>query len=137
MVQSTSGGLAKAAARVGGGVLLAMTGLLHLQFAVQAIAQAPPQGALAFVAAGALALGSYRVFRGQPAAAVVFLGTVPLFLLHIPVTILDRSESPIFLIASAVVPALAGLGWLVRRGIHRGQGSAETEPVQEGPSRAP
>lgn len=111
--------------RVGGMVLLAIGTLFHLQFAVQAIFQAPIQGVLALVATGALGLGTYRISRRQKASAIVFLGTVPLFLLHIPYTVLDPGEMP-FLIGSAVVPALAGLAWIFRHWV---------TPQQERPSQ--
>ncbi len=100
--------------RVGGIVLLAFLPLFYLQFAVHAIFMVPSQGMMTLIAAGALGLGTSRMFRRQWASGIVFLGTIPLFLYHIPWTIIDPGEMP-FLIGSAMVPALAGLAWLFRR----------------------
>lgn len=93
-------------------MLLVLGTLFHLQFGLQAMFQAPSQGVFVLVAAGALGVGIYRLFKRKKASAIVFLGTVPLFLYHIPWTIIDAGEMP-FLIGSSVVPTIAGLTWLL------------------------
>lgn len=100
--------------RVGGMLLLVILTLFYLQFGLAAIRMAPSQGVMILIATAALGLGTYRMFRRKGGSGIVFLGTLPLFLYHIPYTVIDPGEMP-FLIVFAVVPALAGLVWLLRR----------------------
>lgn len=100
--------------RVGGMLLLVILTLFYLQFGLAAIRWSLSQGVMILIATGALGLGTSRMFRRQRASGIVFLGTVPVFLYHIPYTVIDPGEMP-FLIVFAVVPALAGLVWLLRR----------------------
>lgn len=95
-------------------VLLGASGLYYLQFGLQALSQHLPQGALTLIGAAALIWGAIRTFRGRNSAAIVFLGTLPLLLLHAAMTWQDPGELP-FLIGSAPVPVLAGAVWLFSR----------------------
>ncbi len=98
-------------------ITLVLLGLFYLQFGLQALFHSPPQGILSLVGCVALFLGAVRVFRRRPAAAIVFLGNVPIVLFHAVYTLVDPGELP-FLIASLPVPLAAGAMWLVgRRGI--------------------
>jgi hypothetical protein len=93
-------------------ILLVAIALFYLQFGLQALTQFLPQGALALVGAIALGRGAVRSYRGHSVLAIVFIGTVPLLLLHAVMTLLEPGELP-FLIGSAPVPVLAGAVWLI------------------------
>jgi hypothetical protein len=88
-------------------ILLVAIALFYLQFGLQALTQF-----LALVGAIALGRGAVRSYRGHSVLAIVFIGTVPLLLLHAVMTLLEPGELP-FLIGSAPVPVLAGAVWLI------------------------
>lgn len=93
-----------------GSIGFIMLSILHLLFAQGAAGigiwvQAIP----AILAVFAFVLSTYRVIKGFPVAAIIFFGTLPLWLVHIPITILIEDESPIFLIATSISPAIAGI----------------------------
>lgn len=67
------------------------------------------QSLLAFLAAGTLGVACYRLVRRQLIRKVLLLGTSPLFLLHVGVTILDPNERLFFMITSALVPVASGI----------------------------
>jgi hypothetical protein len=92
--------------------------LFYLQFGLQALVHHLPQGILALVGAIALGWGAVRSGRGQQAAPVVFLGTVPVLILHAAMTLEDPGELP-FLIGSIPASALAGITWMLRRSHHK------------------
>lgn len=73
------------------------------------------QSLLAFLAAGALGAASYRLFRREPFAKALLLGTSPLLVVHVVVTILDPNESLFFLITSAPVPLASGITLLTHQ----------------------
>jgi hypothetical protein len=99
---------------VGVGLLILVT-LFHLQFALQALNNLVLQGVLALVATGALGAASYRMAKGRPAAALVFLGTLPLLIFHVLAVLLVEDESPVFILGSGITPLVAGVVWVVRR----------------------
>jgi hypothetical protein len=88
--------------------------LFYLQFGLQALAHHLPQGILALVGATALGWGAVRSGRGRQAASVVFLGTVPVLVLHAAVTLEDPGELPFF-IGSVPAPTVAAIAWGLRR----------------------
>lgn len=97
-----------------GSVGFALLALLHLMFAQGAASigiwvQAIP----AILAVFTFVLSTYRVIKGLPVAAIIFFGTLPLWLVHIPITILVEDESPIFVIATSITPAISGIIWLI------------------------
>lgn len=98
--------------RVAAGIVLVLLGLFYLQFGLQALFHSPPQGALTLVGALALGWGAVQAFRKLPASAKVFLGTLPILVLHAVLTLIDPGELP-FLIGSAPVPLVAGSIWLI------------------------
>jgi hypothetical protein len=102
---------------VAAGVLgLVALALEHALFALSAASIGIwVQAGSAFVAAAALFVGAYWLALGRSVAPIVFLGTVPLWLVHLAFTILDPSESPVFVIASTSVTATAGIVWFTRR----------------------
>ncbi len=88
--------------------------ILHLLFAqgsagIGIWVQAIP----AILAVFTFALSTYRLIKGLPVAVIIFFGTLPLWLVHIPITILIEDESPIFLIATSITPAIAGIVSLI------------------------
>lgn len=94
-----------------GFILLAM---LHLLFAQGAAGigiwvQAIP----AVFAVLVFVLSIYRIYKGLPVAKIIFFGTLPLWLVHIPITILIEDESPIFLIATSITPTITGIILLI------------------------
>lgn len=66
---------------------------------------------------GSLAFGysAIRSVKCLPTLSIIFWGTLPLWLVHIPMTLLLDDESPIFLITSGIAPAIAGITWLFRK----------------------
>ncbi len=100
--------------RIASVIALALLALFYLQFGIQALFQYPPQGILSLVGCVALFWGAVRTFRRRPAAAIVFMGTVPILLLHAVLTLVEPGELP-FLIGSLPVPLAAGAMWLVGR----------------------
>lgn len=100
--------------RVASLVLLVLSALFYLQFGLQALIHFLPQGLLALVGAIALGWGAVLSFRGRSASAIVFIGAVPLLLLHAVMTLVEPGELP-FLIGSTPVPLIAGAVWLVSR----------------------
>jgi drug/metabolite transporter superfamily protein YnfA len=106
-------------ARVASSIGLVVGALYYLQFAIQAIANAPLQSALALVGVAALAAGAYRILRHQSAALLVLLGTLPLLVFHVAATFMIPDESPIYIAMFGVVPAVSLVVWLARRGSSR------------------
>lgn len=100
-------------------VVLVAASLYYLQFGLQALAHHVLQGALALVGAAALGWGVVRCARREPAAPVVFLGTLPVLVFHAVLTIEDPGEMP-FLVGSIPAPLIAGIAWLLR--LSRGPG---------------
>lgn len=97
-----------------GAVFLGLAALFYLQFGLQALFQFPPQGILALVGAFGLARAAFlTVRRRRPVSALVFVGTVPLLVLHAVMTLIEPGELP-FLIGSAPVPVVAGGAWLTK-----------------------
>lgn len=105
----------RSVARVSVGALLIVAALFHLQFALRAFVMAPPQAALVLVAAGALTLAAYRVIKRQQAAHVVFIGTLPLWIVSIAATFIFPDESPLYAVVTGIAPVVAGLIWVFRR----------------------
>ena len=101
-------------ARAIAAVILALTALFYLQFAIAAAFNSLTQAALTSIGAGALATACYRVIKGRRAAPVVFIGTVPLCIVQIWAS-LFIGEPLIFAFASGVAPAAAALIWIFRR----------------------
>jgi hypothetical protein len=79
-------------------------GALTLDFWVLAVA--------VFIATISLVLGINKISRDMPAYSIIFWGTLLAFIAHIPITAFEDDESPIFLIALAIAPAVAGIIWL-------------------------
>jgi drug/metabolite transporter (DMT)-like permease len=96
--------------------LLVVVALLHLQFALQALAMAPSQAVLVFLAMGAYAVATLRFGRHQRLTHIVFTGTLPLFIFSVAATFIYADESPVFAIIFGIAPVLSGLVWSVRRG---------------------
>jgi hypothetical protein len=96
--------------------LLVVVALLHLQFALQALAAAPSQAVLVLVAMGAFAVAALRLGRHQRLTHIVFTGTLPLFIFSVAATFIYADESPIFAVIFGIAPVLSGLAWSVRRG---------------------
>lgn len=101
--------------RVGGIAALVLAGLLYLQFALQALFAAPPQGVLVLLGAAAFAVATTRFIRHQELAHVVFVGTAPLFVYSLATTFIYADESPVFAVIFAIAPALSGSAWMLRR----------------------
>jgi hypothetical protein len=95
--------------------LLVIFALLHLQFALQALAMAPSQAVLVLLAMGAFAVAALRFGRYQRLAHIIFMGTLPLFLFSVAATFIYADESPIFAVIFGIAPTLSGLAWSVRR----------------------
>lgn len=95
--------------------LLVVVALLHLQFALQALAMAPSQAVLVFLAMGAFAVATWRFGRHQRLTHIVFTGTLPLFIFSVAATFIYADESPVFAIIFGIAPVLSGLVWSVRR----------------------
>lgn len=99
-----------------GGVVFTLLALLHLLFAQGAAGigiwvQAIP----AILAVFTFVLSTYRVIKGLPVAAIIFFGTLPLWLVHIPITIFVEDESPIFIITTGITPLIAGVILLLHK----------------------
>ena len=56
------------------------------------------------VATVALIMGGVKVSHKQPTSLIIFIGTFSVFIAHIPITLFGNDESPIFLIALAIIP---------------------------------
>jgi hypothetical protein len=95
-------------------LVLLLVCLFYLQFGLQALAHHVPQGVLSLVGALALGLGAVGAARRRTAALTVFLGTLPVLLLHAAMFLDDAGELP-FLIGSVPAPTIAGVTWLWRR----------------------
>src|SRR5688572_24198169 len=103
-------GSASTVVRIASSILLVAASLFYLQFGLQAMWHFLPQGILAITGALALGWAGIRTIQKRLAALIVFVGTVPIFLLHGAMTLIEPGELP-FLIGSAPVPLLA-LAWL-------------------------
>lgn len=100
------------------GIILCLTVLafLYFQFMIGAAGigiwvQAVP----ALLATVALIIGIFRVIKHKPTLAILFWGTLPTWLIHIPITIIVEDESFIFIIATALVPLVSGTLWFAQR----------------------
>jgi hypothetical protein len=78
------------------------------------------QAALALLATCTFGVAAYRLVAARPTAGIVFAGTLPFWLFHIPLKIFDPNEGTIFVVAPAFAPLIAGGVWLVRRRLRRG-----------------
>src|SRR5215204_2000919 len=67
----------------------------------------------ALIATFAFGYSAIRVMRGITVSSIIFWGTLPFWIVHIPMTILLDDESPIFVISSGVVPVVSGTVWLI------------------------
>jgi hypothetical protein len=99
-----------------GAVGLSLLSFLYLQFGIGAAGigiwlQAIP----VFIASLYLVVGAYRILRNKRASVVVFWGTLPAWLVHIPITVIIEDESPIFVIATSITPIVAGIVLLLHR----------------------
>ncbi len=92
-------------------LLFILAALFYLQFGLQALVHFLPQGILALVGAFALGRAALLSVHRRPVSALVFVGTIPLLVLHAGLTLLDAGELP-FLIGSAPIPVVAGAAWL-------------------------
>lgn len=75
-----------------------------------------------FAAIGALALfvAAYRVYLGESSAAlIIFLGTVPILVVHILLVMTDPNESMFFPVSTSVLPVLSGAVLLYGVGLRR------------------
>jgi hypothetical protein len=97
--------------RIGVIAVIVLVALFYLQFGLQALVHFWLQGALTLFGAAALAWGAARKVKGSTAALVVLVGTVPVFILHGVMTVVEPGELP-FLVGSVPVPLVAGLAWL-------------------------
>jgi hypothetical protein len=88
--------------------------LWHLSFAYGSVtSDSGVQFVPALIAAFTFGFAAVRVTHGLPITSIIFWGTLPFWLVHIPMTILLDDESPIFVILSSVAPATAGIIWLI------------------------
>ena len=94
-----------------GTLVLGLAALFHLQFGLQALVHYLPQGVLTLVGAFALSRAALLCLRRRPVSAVVFLGTIPILVLHAVMTLMEPGELP-FLIGSTPIPVVAGVAWL-------------------------
>lgn len=99
--------------RIPVGVLLVAATFFYLQFAIQALNNAPLQGALTLLAVGSLGLGAYRTFKGLAASFIVLAGTLPLLVFQILSTLAFPDESAVFIVMFGVVPLGALAVWSV------------------------
>jgi drug/metabolite transporter (DMT)-like permease len=103
--------------------LLIIVALLHLQFALQALAAAPSQAVLVLLAMAALAVAALRFGRHQRLAHIVFTGTFPLFIFSVAATFIYADESPIFAVIFGIAPVVSGVAWSLRRGTRGARGA--------------
>lgn len=73
--------------------------LFYLQFGLQALVHFLPQGILALVGAFALGRAALLSARRRPVSALVFVGTIPLLVLHAVLTLIDPGELPFWSVA--------------------------------------
>jgi len=102
--------------KIFGVIGLSFLAFLYLQFGIGAAGigiwiQAIP----VFLASLSLIFGVYRISQNRRASFVVFWGTLPAWLIHIPITIIVEDESPIFVIATGITPIVAGIFILLHR----------------------
>ncbi len=71
-----------------------------------------------FAAVGALALfvGAYRLLEGKSSAQIIFLGTVPILIVHVVLVMTDPNEAIFFPLSTTPPPLISGLRLLYRRG---------------------
>ena len=94
---------------------LALLALIYFKFGVGAITLEFWVLAIAsFLATVTLIIGGVKVSRKQPPSLVVFIGTLAVFIAHIPITIFGNDESPIFLIVLAIIPTIAGINLFLK-----------------------
>jgi hypothetical protein len=92
----------------------------HLSFAYGSVtSDNGVQFVPALIAAFTFGFAAVRVTRGLPVSSIIFWGTLPFWLVHIPMTILLDDESPIFVIMSSIAPSIAGIIWLINRQPHQ------------------
>jgi hypothetical protein len=94
---------------------LSLLALLYLQFGFNAAMmgiwlQAIP----VLIASAALMIGASRFTQRKLASPVVFWGTLPAWLIHVPTTIIFKDESPVFVIATGIPPIVAGISLLLQ-----------------------
>ena len=79
-----------------------------------------------FAAIGALALfvGAYRVFEGKPWAEIVFLGSLPILVVHVLLVITDPDEAVFFPLSTTPPPLISG-AVLLTRAMTRKRNTAE------------
>lgn len=103
-----------------GCIIFSLLALGHLSFAHgSATGDSGVQVIPALIAAFAFGYSAIRVMKGLPVSSIIFWGTLPFWLVHIPMTILLDDESPIFVISSAIAPAISGTAWLINKYRHK------------------
>jgi hypothetical protein len=101
--------------RYAGCILLLLLSLYHLEFAYGSVnSDSGVQAIPALISAFAFGYAMIKFKKGLPVLALIFWGTLPFFLVHIPMTILLDDEDSIFLIGSAIAPAITGTFWLIQ-----------------------
>ena len=100
--------------RAAGFIVLVFLALFYLFFGLNALVHHVGQGAFAFLGGAALGWGSTRFIMRAPAAKVICLGTMPIAILHLILTIGDPGELG-FLLVSLPVPVVAGAIWVTHR----------------------
>lgn len=73
------------------------------------------QSLLAFLAVAAIGVACYRLIRRRPISKLLLLGTLPLFILHAVITIVDPTESIFFVITSGLLPVASMIILLTNR----------------------
>lgn len=107
-------GWASTILRAAGIIGLVILALFYVFFGLNALVHHAGQGASAFLGGVALGWGSARFVMRAPAAKVICLGTMPLAVVHLLLTIGDPGELG-YLLASLPVPVVAGAIWIAHR----------------------
>lgn len=106
--------LSNRAIRYVGCIVFSLLALGHLSFAYgSATGDSGVQVIPALIAAFAFGYSAIRVTKGLSVASIIFWGTLPFWLVHIPMTIILDDESPIFVISSGLAPTVSGTMWLI------------------------
>lgn len=99
-----------------GCVVFSLLALGHLSFAYgSASGDSGVQVIPALIAAFAFGYSAIRVMKGLSVSLIIFWGTLPFWLVHIPMTILLDDESPMVVISSAMAPAISGTAWFINK----------------------
>ena len=94
---------------------LALLALIYLRFGLGAVELRFWALAItSMIATTVLIIGGVKVLQKKPASLIVFVGTLLVFITHIPITMFGKDESPIFLILLAVTPTIAGINLLLK-----------------------